>query len=256
MTTTAGSSKHGVSSSITFFDDPLQIGGLIGFILLIVVFQIMIARGDNVGGNANANASNKRRFQHAITGHALVQISYILPYTICIVALCIGSIGFLLARTHFPIWFYTTFGSLLRPDEKSGMVLPGAFYFLVGTTLSALLSGEDKLYIARYAVECLALADPIASYVGSKISSPQLCQGSSLSGCLACFMTSLCVGYIMLGCNNNNDTTGEASASSCSWSVLLLGAVACTISEAIPFGNDNLSIPIATTVTVLLATGR
>ena len=230
--TTAGSSKHGF---FDYFDDQLQIGGLIGFILLIVVFQMMIAKS-----NDYVDASNKRRLQHAITGHALVQISYMLPYKICIAALCIGCIGFLIARTYFPIWFYTTFHSLLRSEEKSGKVLPGAFYFLIGTTISALLTTEDKLYIARYAVECLAVADPIASYVGSKISSPQLCQGSTLSGCVACFITSLCVGYVML--------------LGCSWSVLILGAVACTISEAIPFGNDNLNIPIATTVTVLLAT--
>ena len=256
------SRSNDTTTKLLLFDvvvDPLQIGGLVGFILLIVSFQIMIAKAKSGGGTTAVSDASKRRFQHALTGHALVQISYILPYTFCIVALSIGIIGFLVARNYFPIWFYTTFGSLLRPEELSGKVLPGAVYFLVGTTLSAILTGEDKLYIARYAVECLAIADPIASYIGATISSPQLCKGSSLSGCIACFLTSFCVGFIMLGYTNSdgNTTGGEASSSSStSWFVLVLGALACTISEAIPFGNDNLNIPIATTLTVLLATGR
>ena len=231
------------NSSSFSFNDPLLIGGVISFIILIVTFQIMIAK-------VGLSNESKRRFQHAITGHALVQVSYVLPYLFCIVALSIGAIGFLVARTYYQAWFYSTFGPLLRPNELNGNVLPGAFYFLIGTVISALIAGENQLYLARYAVECLAIADPVASYVGSTISSPNICKGSSVSGSTACFITAVLVGIVMLGYNgtdNNNDI---------SWTQLLLGALSCTIAEALPYGNDNLNIPIATTLAVLLTGER
>ena len=208
-----------------------------GFLLvLVVLFQYFVAR-------ANVQKETKRRFQHALTGHALVQISYVLPRTISLVLLTIGCVGMYLAKTFFFEQFLEAFGGLLRPKETSGEVLPGAFYFLVGTALvvSGLVTNEMK--IARYAVECLALADPMASWVGSTIQSPKFTMAtsgggtrtSSLAGCLACFGTALVVGWWML----EVDVT-----------VLVAGAVACTIAEGLPFGNDNLNIPVVTAFVV------
>ena len=209
-----------------------------GFLLvLVVLFQYFVAR-------ANVQKETKRRFQHALTGHALVQISYVLPRTISLVLLVVGCLGMYLAKTFFFEKFLEAFGGLLRPKELSGEVLPGAFYFLVGTALvvSGLVTSEME--IARYAVECLALADPMASWVGSTISSPKFTiatsgggtRTSSLAGCLACFGTALGVGYWMLEGANV--------------AVLAAGAAACTIAEGLPFGNDNLNIPVITAFVV------
>ncbi len=209
-----------------------------GFLLvLVVLFQYFVAR-------ASVQKETKRRFQHALTGHALVQISYVLPKSVSLLLLIIGSIGMYVAKTFFFETFLEAFGGLLRPKESSGEVLPGAFYFLVGTAIVVSGLVTNDMGIARYAVECLALADPMASYVGSTIPSPKFTltkadgetRTSSLSGCMACFMTALGVGFWMIG--GENVTT------------LVAGAVACTIAEGLPFGNDNLNIPVITAFVV------
>ena len=139
---------------------------------------------------------------------------------------------------YYTSWFRKVFGPLLRPEELQGRRLPGAFYFLIGTALTAAIVSD--IHVARYAVECLALADPMASYIGSTIRSPPICQGSSLSGCLACFVTAYGVGFLMLP----STLIGTNSF------ILGLGALTCTLAEALPFGNDNLNIPLLTGIVV------
>lgn len=229
-----------------------------GFLMvLVVLFQYFVARAPNVQKEA------KRRFQHALTGHALVQISYVLPRSLSLALLLIGSIGMYLAKTFFFEAFLKAFGGLLRPKETSGEVLPGAFYFLLGTAV--VVSGliTTNMTIARYSVECLALADPMASWVGSTIPSPKFAitteggtRTSSLSGCLACFGTALGVGFWMLRTGMVVDSESafdsESATSKHEFTPLTLvaGAVACTIAECLPFGNDNLNIPVITAFVV------
>lgn len=230
-----------------------------GFLLILVVlFQWFVARAPNV------QKETKRRFQHALTGHALVQISYVLPTSISLVLLSIGSIGMVVAKTFYFDQFLQAFGGLLRPKELSGEVLPGAFYFLIGTaiTISGLVTTDIR--IARYSVECLALADPMASWIGSdvlpnspKFSMPTKGGGtrtSSFSGCVACFATAFVVGWWMLvytaDNNNNNEEDAAKSTSPFTFTTLFAGAVACTIAEGLPFGNDNLNIPVITAFVV------
>jgi dolichol kinase len=197
--------------------------------VLVVLFQVVMARGVH-----SLQKETNRRLQHALTGHALVQISYVLPRSVAAVLLFVAAAGMFLLQHYVPDHFRQAFGPLLRPDELSGKALPGAFYFLVGTAMTVVL--VDDWTIVRYAVECLALADPVASWIGSSIRSPALNQGSSVSGCLACFATAWMVGWLML-----EDATPI---------LLTVGAVVCTVAEALPYGNDNLTIPIATSMTV------
>jgi dolichol kinase len=207
-------------------------------ILLVILFQAIVAHW-------RVERETKRRLQHALTGHALVQISYMLPLQVSIAVLLIAAFLMAGSKVLAHEWFMETFGPLLRPEELRAGTLPGAFYFLVGTAITASLV---DLSIARYAVECLAMADPMASLVGSTIPSPQLFKGSSLSGCTACFGTAYLVGVVMLLNWSNNDDNHDDTAYS--QLTLLLGALACTIAEAIPIGNDNLNIPIVTALVV------
>lgn len=223
-----------------------------GFLaILVILFQFFVARAPNV------QKETKRRFQHALTGHALVQISYVLPRSVSLALLLLGSIGMYLAKTFFFEAFLKAFGGLLRPRETSGEVLPGAFYFLIGTAIVVSGLVTTDMGIARYAVECLALADPMASWIGSTIPSPKFTvatdknggtRTSSLSGCLACFGTALGVGWWMLLLKNNNREGGESFVFTPA--TLVAGAVACTIAEGLPFGNDNLNIPVITAFVV------
>jgi dolichol kinase len=201
-------------------------------VVLVVLFQVCIARVPSV------QRETKRRWQHALTGHVLVQSSYVLPKNVALALLIITSVGMLLWRTFLPEHFYQAFGPLLRPTELQGgsQYMPGAFYFLLGTAIT--VSMVDGWMIPRYAVECLALADPVASWIGSSILSPKINAGTSLSGAIACFVTAMGVGWCMLEEPYNNMLT------------LMIGALACTIAEGLPFGNDNLNIPILTALAI------
>jgi len=189
---------------------------------LIAGFQIVISR-------ISLEQEAKRRWQHALTGHALVQASYILPMEYGIPGLVLGAIGMAYLRFFHPSKFLEAFGPLLRPDELEEGKLPGAFYFLIGTALTSMLF---DLPTARYAVECLALADPMAAFIGKSLPSPKLHSHASVSGCLGCFATACGVGYWML--------IGATPLQ------IFFGAFGCTLAEGLPFGNDNLTIPLVT----------
>ena len=227
----------------------------ISLAVLVLLFQFFVARAPDL------KKETKRRFQHALTGHALVQISYVLPRNLSLALLLIGSIGMYVAKTFFFEAFLEAFGGLLRPQETSGEVLPGAFYFLIGTAIAISGLVTNDLQIARYAVECLALADPMASWIGSTVPSPKFTiatkggtpRTSSLSGCLACFGTALGVGWWMLVVSSSSTYPARDEATGSSGftpMVLVAGALACTIAEGLPFGNDNLNIPVITAFVV------
>jgi dolichol kinase len=199
------------------------------FFLLIVAFQVAVAR-------LNLQREAKRRWQHAVTGHALVQVSYYLPVKFSIAALLMAVAGMWYLRTYQSDTYLQHFGPLLRPHELEDGQLPGAFYFLLGTAVTVALF---PIPTARYAVECLALADPVAAWVGQSISSPKLTKSASAAGCIACFITAWSIGYVMLDPSSR-------------WGITA-GALACCLAEALPFGNDNLTIPLITSLAVQLS---
>ena len=57
--------------------------------------------------------------------------------------------------------------------------------------------------------------------------------GSGRGDLVGCFVTAWLIGYVMLDPEDNYTTT-------------VVGAIACTLAEASPFGNDNLLIPLLT----------
>ena len=124
--------------------------------VLVVAFQLLVAR-------VSLKRETKRRLQHALTGHALVQISYVLPREMALALLVMGAAGIYVLHRFHPSKFRQAVGDLLRPNELTD--LPGAFWFLLGTAITVLVV-KDWIII-RYAVECLALSDPMASWVGS-----------------------------------------------------------------------------------------
>ncbi|KAL3822867.1 hypothetical protein ACHAXA_006231 [Cyclostephanos tholiformis] len=134
-----------------------------------------------------------RRVQHACTGLALLAISHVVPpYPTGLVLLVIATFAF--HRSHsrrindeaWDEWYLERFGALLREHErgewdegdaaigdsritgrrrrKTSPALPGAFYFLLGTTLSCLLF---TTVAARTSLLVLSIADPVAGLVGS-----------------------------------------------------------------------------------------
>lgn len=195
-------------------------------IFMLTGFQILVSRV------AMAQEA-RRRWQHALTGHIVVQASYMIPVSFGIVGCLLGAVGMAYLRFGHPDKFMEAFGPLLRPAEKKAGRLPGAFYFLIGTAITA---AWFNLPTARYAVQCLALADPMAAFVGKSIPSPMINKSASVAGCIGCFVTSWLCGFLML--TNMNPIQ------------ISVGALACTLAECLPFGNDNLTIPLMTAAAI------
>jgi len=200
---------------------------VVSIFVLLIAFQIAVAHV------VVREKEAKRRWQHAVTGHLIVQVSYLLPLNISIGALIVGVLGILYVRWYQPGFYLKVFGPLLRPEERrsNSKQPPGAFYFLVGTVVTAWAIPINE---ARYAVSCLSFCDPMAAWIGQTIKSPRVIGSASLAGCVACFVTALFVGFLYL------HTTTQ----------IVVGALACTLAEALPYGNDNLQIPIITGATV------
>lgn len=270
----------------------LLIGFIVILLLQILIGQIPSFRNDDKNNSKNSHREMRRRIQHATTGHAIVLLSYFLSPTLlrCGQALIILAmmIIYYIHQYHFHTIYMKIAGPYLRPNELlhdpkrhyRGLILPGAWYFLLGVIITSLCFPRD---IARYATMCLSYGDPIAAYVGQTIpsvrimdvmimnhpkwktmSSPPkppssssmlsfegffhhvvLSSNASLSGCIACFTSSLMIGYFMLEPTNNT----------IKWARVIVGAYACTISEAFPiFYNDNVTIPIVTAFFVNMMT--
>lgn len=200
---------------------------LLAAVILIGGFQFVAARRLALSTEA------KRRWQHGITGHTLVLVSYVLPLQVCISALSVSVAVLYYLRVYHAELFLKHMGPLLRPDEQTSSTLPGAFYFLLGTTVTASLF---PIQSARYAVDCLSLADPMAAWIGQSVPSPSLTTRATLAGSLTCFSTAWMIGGWYLS----------------SYTTMAAGAVACTVAEALPFGNDNLLIPIVTAAAIEL----
>jgi len=264
----------------------MQVQALVVFGLVVGMQVVLSSSSRGVGGvgagGGGATAPHqeqkqreaRRRWQHALTGQSFLLVSYILPIPICVFLLLLGAFGVICLRAFAPRVFVKHFGSLLRPNElppsersidngknddimdkkkdkdiindeekndKNLVLLPGAFYFLLGTAAAAAWFPEE---VARYAVQCLSACDPIAAYAGQSLfpGSPKLVKSNkTVAGCSACFLTALAFGYAYLLNDDDN---------AC-WTRAVVGALACTLSEAIPIfpgalGNDNLQIPVVT----------
>jgi dolichol kinase len=201
---------------------------------IVVLFQIAVARLHLM------HAATKRRLQHVATGHMIVRFSqYIQHRSMGVIALLAGCAAIYYARVYQPQLFVQYFGSLMRDDERqpNNNKLPGAFWFLLGTAIT-FGCFEDR--IGRYAVECLAWADPMASWIGSAVHSPRINASTTVAGSCACFLTCVVIGVCYL------ESVGQ----------IIAGSVACCLAEASLSANDNLTIPIMAALAVSLISGR
>jgi len=276
--TTSSGSGNGDSSASTTTTTSSNNAALLAqafaAIALVVAFQVVVARqGPKQQQQQDIHLhrhyrERKRRWQHAITGHVFVLISYVLPLRVCVMALLAGAAGVYYLRAQRPTLYLDLFGPLLRPEEMEetpsstsstssgeddggakrggGSVvavgrLPGAFYFLLGTAATA---AAFPAGVGRYAVECLALADPVAAYAGRAFRSPRLNSSSSAAGSAACFVAAWIVGYFYLSDTFADDGGGDSGT--IPWGKITVGALACTVAEAVPVVNDNLQIPLVT----------
>ena len=141
------------------------------------------------------NLHLSRRIQHLLTGLAILSLSYVIPpYPLGSALLSAATLAFYFAhRRRLHDYEYDTnylrqFGGLLREEErgewilddgsqcdkmdengklkyrrKSHPILPGAFYFLLGTAMSSALFTTR---IAQTSLLVLSVSDPAAGFAG------------------------------------------------------------------------------------------
>jgi dolichol kinase len=252
-----------------------------------------------------------RRVQHAATGFILLLISYIIPpFPIGFILLSIATAAFYYLhwkRVHdefWDRWYLDRVGPLLREHERGGWedeaifdsdskncgtklepmnngrrerrrkslpALPGAFYFLLGTSLSTLLF---PVVVARTSLLILSIADPMAGIVGAWFSEYVNCnitwkqllmrrrrtvgEGPSVAGSLACAITTILCTYVYISSIDNNSTISEVtirSSVSLSFHSRVRIGVMTAVAEALSGRNnlpvvgtilvdDNLAIPL------------
>ena len=184
----------------------------------------------------------------------------------------------------------TTSKKMRRSRRKTIPSLPGAFYFLLGTTISTY---TFSISIARTSLLVLSLADPIAGivgvfttqYIGLNISWKMLFQkivrgngersgggggGPTVAGSVACGITTILCTYVYIPSSVDNQSTISSSASasnhdnsiSLSFNARLWIGIITAIIEAISgrylpvigirIADDNLWIPLVVGSLILL----
>ncbi|MCB4756534.1 MAG: hypothetical protein LHV69_05820 [Elusimicrobia bacterium] len=134
-------------------------------------------------------------------------------------------------------WFFRHFGGLFRKEE--GTRLTGAFWMLLGVTITVTLSAEKQVAVS--AILYLILGDGVASLAGKSLRGPRWPNSvKRLTGSLACFLVCVLIGYYLL-----LPTHG--------WIGVLAGALTATVVEVLPLPlNDNLTIPVGSVLTLLI----
>ena len=217
---------------------------------LAILLQLLTASNSSTSSNSNASSlHHRRRLQHALTGILFYVLSFILPHIVAIILLSLATIAFYALHsarstsTSVQEYYMKHFGPLLRDHEKNIYTLPGAFWFLVGTTI---VVSAFPIHIARTSLLCLSFGDPIAALVGIRIGGPKIVVSTggskSVSGCLACFWTCYLVAFFCM-----NEFGSEA------W--FLTGFVA-TFMEVFSswIADDNVLIPVGTGTVLWLYT--
>lgn len=277
--------------------------------LAVVYLQKLIASpqlDDNINSNSNSKSNatanthgrssphhHRRRIQHALTGLSFYFLSYLLPRSVSTILLSVSTLLLYilnLARSFSPTLqsnYLANFGPLLRTHELLPGVLPGAFWFLAGITLTSSLIPD--LHVARVGVLCLAFGDPVAASVGlyfpgSKWAFEISCWGGiwlvgrrrtidvrknngvvggdddakgrsrkSLAGCAACFLTSFLLAHISSPAWYN----GEEGWG---WDASLVAACTTTVLEGLVSSfigvDDNFLIPIGTSLALFSYNNR
>jgi dolichol kinase len=249
---------------------------LIGSLIILLLFQVFIGRIPFLNDN-----ETKRRWQHAISGHLIVYTIQrnLFPVSWIAISLLCSLIATLIIHYYFIDLFVLVFGGFLRSHEKvkpqrhnynnnnnNSTIkklqqllynIPGMAWFLLGVIVTIVCFSKT---VAVYSLECLSIADPVAAYIGQSFPSrkltsynivkfilPKYCIENSTAtrnGSIACFITSWIIGWYILVLPTTNIGIQR------NYVTITVAALACTISEAFHYGNDNVSIPLVTAAVV------
>ena len=242
-----------ISSPYNLFSTSLSSSILLIIITptLVILLQLMLARrskntiSSKYGESSQANnniSQYPRQIQHVSTGLLFYILSFILPIRLAFWLLSTTTAVFYIlhkARSKSNLiqqLYIQHFGRLLRDHERNIKCIPGAFWFLLGTTITLY---SYKIDIARTCLLCLSFGDPIASFSGIKIKGPklQLKYGTkSLVGCFCCFLTCAMVSTVSMDIKHDQNI----------WFITGFVATMMEVSSGITGIDDNILIPIGT----------
>lgn len=199
-----------------------------------------------------------RRLQHAATGCIFVYASENLldPTQTSLTLLSCSLLFYGIHRLRLALpqlndFLVKHYASLLRPDEAAGK-LPGAFFFLAGSTLCSV---AYEKHIFHLAVLLLSFGDPCAGLVGTLYkhraayehrAGPEgrglvAAQGKTAVGSLACFVACFATTFVVehWSCHADNKRTALVTA--------LYGACVGSVAERADLllrVDDNLAMPV------------
>ncbi|KAJ0395019.1 hypothetical protein ATCC90586_002785 [Pythium insidiosum] len=214
----------------------------------IVLFQFVVGGRHDGAGHARRVAATRRdlhlqrKLQHALTGVMIFAASgFFAPSAAVAVLFGCAAVFYVLhlLRKRFKQvdeLYLSCFHGLLRHDEIRKTVVPGAFYFLVG---SGAVLAVFPTPVARLAILHLSLGDPTASLVGtlSRHRRPPSSR-KSLHGSLGCFVVCSVVSALVV---SPSPSASELQHLLRAWATGLCAALA----ERVDLGvDDNLSMPL------------
>ncbi|RLN02624.1 hypothetical protein BBJ28_00018623 [Nothophytophthora sp. Chile5] len=241
----------------------------------IVLFQFLVsARPSSPHGAAAAPTAGaqrqdlhvQRKLQHAGTGGLIYAASSVFSRSagagvLLAFALVFLGVHELRKRSdRVDAAYVATFRSILRQDEVNRTVLPGAFYFLLGSGTALALFPPR---IARLAVLHLAVGDPTAAFVGTlygrhKLSAliGDLGGSKSLEGSAGCFAIAAVATFTALTLESAFYFSGEAHTATTA--IALAGGLCAAAAELLDVAgwDDNLSLPLLSGVFLQLSVGR
>ena len=179
---------------------------------LAILLQVISARTrtrtnrtNNQSSHQRQHQHSRRRLQHALTGLLFYILSFLLTHFTASLLLATATTLFYILHISrskskaVQQYYIQQFGPLLREHEQNIHTIPGAFWFLLGTTIIYYFFDID---IARTSLLCLSFGDPIASTMGMNFGGPkvQFRHGSkSLVGCCSCFITCVIISMLCMG---------------------------------------------------------
>lgn len=142
-----------------------------------------------------------------------------------------------LARPSLNRFLMRIFSPVMRQNEQNG--LTGATYAVIGIFIIVFFFSRDVVLLSLF---FLAVADPIASYVGIRYGKDRLFGRKSFQGSLAAFFACLFISAVYY--YTHNLMTDRLLI------VSVLSGMAGAAAEAVPVGrlDDNLVLPVLSAI--------
>ncbi|KAL3658522.1 hypothetical protein V7S43_016406 [Phytophthora oleae] len=251
----------------------VSLGACAACVAAIILFQYLVsAKPLDAAQNGAARRGDlhlQRKLQHLGTGAMIYAASSFFGRVVGATVLLFFAVVFyglhkLRGRSEAVNAAYIKcFSSILRRYELSREVLPGAYYFLLGSGFSLAVF---PLRVARLAILHLSVGDPAAAFFGTLYGRHKLMAlvgklggKKSLEGSLGCFCAAATATFLALVVEKDFyfDAKGDETLA-LAGTISLAAGTGAAAAELLDIGgwNDNLTLPLLSGVFLQLTVGR